>query len=484
MAVHFYALEWIRRDSEGQLGTPEDLTDAVDWNFKKGVGGKTATFEVNLKNNWKDYIAVAGSRIGEVKIQADDIIKVYADVNPITKTSGQLIMVGNVMSYEGKIDSKKRTIKIKCSDYSQLILNKIPPQGKFKASTGATASSIVVDIVKQISQDENTPGVDSFNIDTTNVATTRSNSSAFPNIDAAKMMKPAYEWLNDMSQIENTNSVAEQTPGGTLIDTKSYIWYVDENNKLFWFFPDDTSTVTLTHGITPIYNIKLKQDIFDVINMVIIRGGKDKAGSGITWYHYDSTSKQTELRYKVIPKPKLADLKREELINEDNVKTTLDGEVAIADTTISLTDASSLASSGTVRINEEFVQYTGKSSNDITGCKRGSFSTAPSTHATGSNVDDAITYGAMTNEAFRDAIKAAIVTQGQNITTRYGSARWKGTIEVRGGKYTAGQIITLVAKDIGLVSQDLRIHDVHQQMTKKGWFTTLKVEEDEKIVGS
>jgi hypothetical protein len=482
MAVHFYALEWTRRDSEGNLGTPVNLTDAVDWNFKKGIGGRSASFEVNLKNNWKDYIAEAGARQDEVEIQEDDLIKVYADTNPITKTSDQLIMVGNVMSYEGNIDGKKRRIRIKCSDYSQLILNKVPPKGFFKASDGATSSSIVINIIKQISEDENSPGA--FKIDTANVATTRSDSSAFPSVDASKMMKPAYEWLDDMSQIENTNSAAEQAPAGTLIDTQSYVWYVDENNKLFWFFPDDAPTATITHGITPVYKIKMKKDVFDVINMVIIRGGKDKNGSGITWYYYDRGTKQKELRYKVIPKPKLADLRRDELIREDNAKTTLDGEVALTDTTISLVDASSFPASGTARINTEYVQYTGKSTNDLTGCKRGSFGSIPNTHTTGSNVDDATTYGAMSNSDFRDEVKKAIETQGRNITTRYGDARWKGNVEVRGAKYTAGQVITLVAKDIGILSQELRIHDVHQQMTKKGWFTTLKLEEDEKIIGS
>jgi prophage tail gpP-like protein len=90
----------------------------------------------------------------------------------------------------------------------------------------------------------------------------------------------------------------------------------------------------------------------------------------------------------------------------------------------------------------------------------------------------------MDNTAFRELVKAEIKAVGANITKRLGSARWRGSIEVRGAKYTPGEIINLTIPSVGCTAQNLRIIDVHHQMTKKGWFTTLKLEEDENVVGN
>ena len=479
MVVHFFKLVWYEKLSDGTLATGVDITDAVSWDVKKGIKSKAASFDINLKNNWKSHIATAGDRINEMAIQADDEIKVYADNAPITEDASQLLMVGTVMAFEGLASGKKRTIKVKCSDKSQLILNKIAPKGNYASGSGWTASSIIIDVVKQISQNAG-----SFDIDTSNVATTRSDSSAFPAIDVGKSMKPVHEWINELSNPERTNSAAELAPGGTLVDTKTYIWYLDENNKLFWFYPDDSVQYTLVYGVDRVFQVKLKKDVFDVINMVIIRGGKDKRGSGITWYYYDRATKQKELRFKVLPRPRLAELEREVLIQEDDTQTTLDGAITNDATTISLTDASSFPASGHVRIGEEYIAYSGKSSNDLTGCTRAAFATAAVQHEDDVLVKDASTYGAMSNDDFRDRVKNLIESEGQKITTKYGDPRWRGSIEVEGAKYTAGELLNITCEDIGVSNQILRIIDVHHQMTKKGWFTTLKVEEDEKNLGS
>ncbi len=56
------------------------------------------------------------------------------------------------------------------------------------------------------------------------------------------------------------------------------------------------------------------------------------------------------------------------------------------DTTITLTDASSFPSSGTIVIEDEQITYTGKSTNNLTGCSRGANGTAAAVHVDGSNV--------------------------------------------------------------------------------------------------
>ena len=67
--------------------------------------------------------------------------------------------------------------------------------------------------------------------------------------------------------------------------------------------------------------------------------------------------------------------------SDATVETTLDGAITAGATTITLTDASSFASSGNGSIDGDSFKWTGKSSNDLTGCSNISFD-----HASGVTV--------------------------------------------------------------------------------------------------
>ena len=60
--------------------------------------------------------------------------------------------------------------------------------------------------------------------------------------------------------------------------------------------------------------------------------------------------------------------------------TTLNGAITDSDTTITLTSASGFSAAGTVRIENELITYTGISTNDLTGCTRGTNSTTAAAH--------------------------------------------------------------------------------------------------------
>ena len=96
--------------------------------------------------------------------------------------------------------------------------------------------------------------------------------------------------------------------------------------------------------------------------------------------------------------------------------TTLNGGIVAADTTITLTDASSFPTSGTVLIGDfssgnyastsELVTYSGKAGNDLTGCTRSTNgTTAPSSTATGTTVSNATDWA-----GFGSAVAASTVT--------------------------------------------------------------------------
>ena len=76
---------------------------------------------------------------------------------------------------------------------------------------------------------------------------------------------------------------------------------------------------------------------------------------------------------------------------ENRERTTLNegGTLSNSDTTITLTDASQFPTQGTIVIESEQITYTGKSSNDLTGCTRGADiqgTTSAATHADGTAV--------------------------------------------------------------------------------------------------
>jgi len=487
MATFFGKLVWYEKDTAQPTGFKDgvditNLYNVTGWDVKKGVKARASSFDIKLKNNWKDLIAVDGDRINEIKIQPDDEIKAYADINPITESPAQLIIVGTVMAFNASDGGKSRGITIRCSDKSQLILRRVFS----KVMNNTTAPNAIIDIIKDISQD----GEGGFDINTDNVETLRpkgqeedTGEDDFPTINFARNMKPIYEWIDQLSQVEYTNTDAELLPGGTLVCQKSFIWFLDENNNLHWFYPTDDIDYTLLEGDDTIYKVKLKKAVYDVVNMVIVRGGTDKNASGITWYYYDEST-TTALRVQVIPKPKLADYQRQILIDEDDNDTTLSADLGSAESEVELTSVSGFPASGTVRINTEMIQYDSIDGSTLKDCTRGSFGTAAGSHTSGDLVEDATSYGDMDNAAFRELVKAEIKAVGANITKRLGSARWRGSIEVRGAKYTPGEIINLTIPSVGCTAQNLRIIDVHHQMTKKGWFTTLKLEEDENVVGN
>lgn len=64
----------------------------------------------------------------------------------------------------------------------------------------------------------------------------------------------------------------------------------------------------------------------------------------------------------------------------------LNGNISNSDTTITLLDASSFPTSGTILINSELITYSGKSSNDLTGCTRGTNGTTADAHTSGDAV--------------------------------------------------------------------------------------------------
>ena len=73
--------------------------------------------------------------------------------------------------------------------------------------------------------------------------------------------------------------------------------------------------------------------------------------------------------------------------------TTVNEDLDASETTITLTSASDFPTAGTILIDSELITYTGKSSNDLTGCTRGASGSTAATHSNGATVTDASDFG-------------------------------------------------------------------------------------------
>lgn len=164
----------------------------------------------------------------------DSSIIVYLDWEPIV--SQDPIISANITGVSYLQDSNgKYKLKIKSVDKTGIFLSKIWAQS-YDTSANMNASDIIINIVGHLN---NLDATDSNDLTTTNVATTKYDGTAFPKpVTMAKVWKPGFEWLNELSQ---TSYTGEDRP---------YIYYVDQNNDLHWQYPFQKPSTVLGSTIT------------------------------------------------------------------------------------------------------------------------------------------------------------------------------------------------------------------------------------------
>jgi len=73
--------------------------------------------------------------------------------------------------------------------------------------------------------------------------------------------------------------------------------------------------------------------------------------------------------------------------------TTVNEALDASETTITLTSATAFPTAGTILVDSELITYTGKSTNDLTGCTRGASGSTAATHSDGATATDASDFG-------------------------------------------------------------------------------------------
>lgn len=444
----------------------------------------------------------------------------------LTENSNDLVFFGDLRPIKSKVDNKS-LIQLKCTDRTFNILNRIG-WANYKAEDddspngiGWTAPLMVQDMVRQrastnkqaqsknefiydreghltpsdvtdtefleidvrlqteggfVQDDRSTTINKEGDTVSRTIGTPDSDNTLFPSVPITtrannfplkkyiRIGKPIYEMLQNVSQIDMTNTTDELDPASAFnpIIQRSMRYYVDEKNRLHWFYPIANTFGTgantdskdklgndliLIMGDDSVYEIKnhdLTYNIFEVINFIYFEAGIDLDGNSILGFRYDPTSGAANLKDSKRSYPRIA----ERMKLEDDVNKEPRGHIVI--------------------------NLTKKGSYDFP-VDYGATGIQPLWNTAVTVIND-IEY----NSQFRNEAKRRGNAKADSIIKGTSSQRWKGTIEVRFHNLTVTDLIQYTSEPGGLIKQSLRITDVAHNIQKSAAFSTLTVEEDGK----
>lgn len=277
----------------------------------------------------------------------------------------------------------------------------------------------------------------------------------FPVVQISKVWKPIYEWLSEMGQPANTNYPDEQT--GTLNYDRSFMLWMDKDNRLFFVPTDDSVDTDLVVGSDKLFEVSLEKAVFDSCNMVIYNVGEDMNGAGLNWFWFDQNTNTNDLKMRYQP---MIDIMTQLLLDFKNYA---------ADNGIS---------QETTPANDEYRRFPDGSEYSLSSW---SFKDEANLWR---NYRNKSLWTTLTNDSdFNNSLRDAALWRGlknaQNITAKVGGLRYRGTVTMKGDYYNPGDLITVTDSASGLNIQKIRVIDVTQNIGKSQWSTNLSVEEDE-----
>lgn len=353
----------------------------------------------------------------------------------------------------------------------------------------------------------------------------------FPAIKYSNYMKPIYEFIEEISQTENTNSQTE-IDADTYVARRKYRFRIDERNRFLWFYPGNSATSLLASDITAASTtitissadmgnfqssgrIQIDKELIDYTAKTTdsftgcTRGVNNTTAaahsSGATVFSDyniivgDSSTGFTVLNASLTKK--VFDVVNHVIFRVGNDM----NNSAIVDHYFHR--ESTLGVLRTVEKPYEDVAKKLKQDELDYATKLGKTSLTKSTDTAGTTVSgDVYEYPADYNDfypadaasklphwdpgasiasdtAFNSSFRVAAVKEGTNkavaLCSQRAKARWAGNIDLVGVKILPGEMIVFTDTRHGLKRVPLRVKGVNHNITKNGWVTTLDVEEDD-----
>ncbi|KKM91339.1 hypothetical protein LCGC14_1229500 [marine sediment metagenome] len=471
-----------------------NISDSVDLNVGRGIDIKNNIALITLKNSGQSFDSAGDINhkyIDEnkvIKFEEQDQIKIYlkytddmVDVESLAWNNNSFKHSGNiteeplsdylkgvyyVIEFNVQENIKGSPIKLKSADKCYILFNRLLARA-FTDTDSLITPQAVQKVVRFSSQNQKGDffgtGDDSgvlYDIDAklvseggyvqdTRKSTTEeggvNSDTTFPTAVLAKVWKPVYEWINELSQIEFLNTSNELTGVSGVVYGRPFLYFVDELNRFHWFETDNAVDETIIIGTTTgIYDYKLDKKVFDTINFIIYRGGKNLYGKGTLNYYVEETSNVKTKKMRVIAMTDIA----QKLIKQE-------------------------VDAGNLILDNAQTVFTYEGNNyksDAYG-----FTTVWGIDTTGFDDDDY-------NDTLETEIFRLCELRARSLVKGLAHARYKGTINRKGSIVIVGSLLNVTNKDTGQDAELLRVMDIRDTINKTGWFTNMQIEQDQKAI--
>lgn len=367
----------------------------------------------------------------------DDRIQIYAYTGA-SATANDLLFDGLISEVRWELESGGRRMSVIGFNLTQELLGSLVSVREMSESFNAS------DIIEQVLNTVNnnnaaTVGDERYiEFDNSSVAQTKEDSSAFPNKTFVMTYKPAYDVIRQFSDDEYT-------------EDGQYIFYFDKNNKFYWRKKTALTYdgLDLDEGVN-IESLSIERGKFDVFNSLIVNTGKDAYGNGNHVLQINTVSiLELGAKWKYLDRSTIS----ERIFDAERT----------ANPASFNTDAQGNFTDDLFPISYNYdMEFQWDSDGDG----------IPDTNT--------VTSDAEFNQAIRQEAKRKGREEAISFLTLHGDAIYRGSIQINGSlSYTLGKVVKVTSASVGLTDKNLRIDDISHSFSKRGWKTTINVQEDQ-----
>lgn len=231
---------------------------------------------------------------GEPKFKSGEFFSIYATEGLLNRDSllpEQLIGTFKILNQEQMSDDK--ILKFNCSDITYDLLSNL-----YTRDITDTSPNIIKNILDTATENGNTQSKSQ-----TNIQTTRSDGSAFPNVENfVSLYKTSYECISELSQPANTG------------DNLPYIFWVSPDGTFNWKYPEsEPQVLKLVYGEEPVISMKHSKEETQTISFLIFDCGEDKNGASILDFYLKPDAGTIKGQTKFQPMTDIAKLEKRSL---------------------------------------------------------------------------------------------------------------------------------------------------------------------------
>jgi len=257
-----WRLSYEKFDGES-YASPVDLTDFRDIKLSLSIGDGRDSFSFvvsNIDGTYDDHFT------------PNDKFTIYRKEYDGTDnwTDSNVLMRGSVSNDPLTHSYSKEDVRISGYNFSETLMG---------ALTFIDATNLPIDVALQ----DSLTNVELFNENfkvgwaSTNPSVKYSNGEAFPDCGERFFNKPV-------------KYIIEKYSAGNKTEDGNYYWYVNSNNDLVWDKRRSNSTESFDAETADYSELKVKKDIKDVKNFVIVKGGYDPKSNIIQTRYADYVS--------------------------------------------------------------------------------------------------------------------------------------------------------------------------------------------------